>query len=474
MQKNKKLSTTTLTLMCVAAIASLRNLPLMASVGVEMFFFYGVAVIGFFIPVGLFVSELSTNYPSEGGMYAWARQAFGLKVGFLTTWFFTARCIATYIPILAFTSGTLSYLIDPTLAQNRLYITVTSIVLFWGCTLMAFKGTKMFQSLGNFSTLAGTVLPAIFIVGLSCYWVISGQTCQLNFQWNALIPKITNINQLTLLAGTFLAFGGMEVAAVYTKQVDNPKITFPKATRYATILVLLISVLGSLSVAVIVPQAALSLNSGIIQTFSYIFNALHLQMLVPVCALMLVLGAISALGINIMSAVGSLVIPAKQEGALPPFFQKCNANGAPTNLLITQALIVTGFCLLFLVIPSINLAFWIFTAVATSIYVLVYIVMLAAGITLRYKHRSVPTVSEGFRIPGGFFGICCVGGLGIISSTLCFVLGFITPEHFSKGTSTLVNVIQVSALVLLSLPPFFLLALRKPEWKQSIESAKID
>jgi len=60
-----------LTMINVAAIASLRDLPQMAEYGVGCIFFYLLAGLVFFMPVSLVAAELTTGWPQKGGVYVW-------------------------------------------------------------------------------------------------------------------------------------------------------------------------------------------------------------------------------------------------------------------------------------------------------------------------------------------------------------------------------------------------------------------
>lgn len=42
----------------------------------------------FFIPYGLISSELSSQYPSEGGLYTWVKKAFGAKWASRVAWYY--------------------------------------------------------------------------------------------------------------------------------------------------------------------------------------------------------------------------------------------------------------------------------------------------------------------------------------------------------------------------------------------------
>ena len=60
----------------IVAIASLRDLPQMASYGIGSIFFYLLAALIFFFPVSLVAAELATAWPERGGVYVWVKEAF--------------------------------------------------------------------------------------------------------------------------------------------------------------------------------------------------------------------------------------------------------------------------------------------------------------------------------------------------------------------------------------------------------------
>jgi APA family basic amino acid/polyamine antiporter len=49
-------------------------------------FLWLVAIGLFFIPQALVVAHLNKQMPTEGGLYEWARHAFGDSIGFIVAW----------------------------------------------------------------------------------------------------------------------------------------------------------------------------------------------------------------------------------------------------------------------------------------------------------------------------------------------------------------------------------------------------
>src|SRR5579863_2909236 len=126
-----------LAMITVAAIISLRNLPLSAEYGLSSVFYFVLAGIVFFIPIALVTAELATGWPFPGGSYVWVGQAFGKKWGFYSLWASWMGIIAWYPAILAFTMTMLAHLLSPwipALEHNQAFIFIGILVLFWGLT----------------------------------------------------------------------------------------------------------------------------------------------------------------------------------------------------------------------------------------------------------------------------------------------------------------------------------------------------
>src|SRR5262249_32974558 len=61
----------------IAAVLGPRWIARAAHVGETSLTMWVVAALFFFVPTALVISELSTRYPHEGGLYAWTKEAFG-------------------------------------------------------------------------------------------------------------------------------------------------------------------------------------------------------------------------------------------------------------------------------------------------------------------------------------------------------------------------------------------------------------
>ena len=98
--------------------------------------------------------------------------------------------------------------------------------------------------------------------------------------------------------------------------------------------------------------------------------------------------------------------------------------------LIFQGIGGTIFSLLFLLVPDVSTSYWMLSAVTAQIVIIMYALMFAAVIRLRYTQPDTP---RPYRIPGGKPGVWLVCGVGILGCVVSFILGFIPPSQLKTG-----------------------------------------
>jgi glutamate:GABA antiporter len=285
---------------------------------------------------------------------------------------------------------------------------------------------------------------------------------QITWSWKGLLPDLSSINQLVLLTGFLLGFAGMEMSAVHAKDVEHPKRDYPKAILLSTILVIALSALGSLAIAAVVPSHKLELTSGGMEAFTALFTAFRIPWAVPIMAAIITIGALGMMSTWIVGPSRGLYATAL-DGDLPHFFHKTNAHGMPTAIFFVQAIIVTLMSVLFLFMPSVNSSYWILVAMASELYMIMYILMFLAAIRLRYTQ---PHQERHYRIPGGHLGMWCVAGLGILGAAFAIIVGLFPPSQIDTGNVFSYEAILIGVTALFCIPPFVIYALRRPSWKR--------
>lgn len=453
--QNKVISLFTLVMINVIAVDSLRTLPIGAQYGLSLIFYYIIAAIFFFIPTILVTAELATGWPNTGGVYIWVREAFGLRWGFLTIWLQWIYNVVWYPTILAFIAGTLAYMINPHLADSKIYTLSVIMILFWGATLLNCMGMKVSSLVSILGALLGTLLPMAIIIGLGILWIFMGKPTQLTFSAHSFLPDLSNFNNLSFLVAVLFGLMGMEMSAVHAGDVQQPSRDYPRALLYSGLIIITTLICGSLAIAMIIPGKQIGLVAGLIDAYGIFFKAYHLGWMESVIAGLIVVSSLSSVAAWIIGPTRGLWVAA-QAGSLPPIFARVNNKGAPVAILLLQGVIFTALCSVFLLMPSVNSTYWILTALTSQLALLFYILMFAAAIKLRYKDAQI---QRAYRIPGGLIGIWLVSGCGILACVGTIIVGFLPPTDLHITSVFTYEMILVVGIIVFSIPPFIIDAL---------------
>jgi len=455
-----KLGIFMLVMMNVAIIASLRALPMMAKEGFSLIFFFVGAAMIFLIPTALISAELATGWSKSGGVYLWVKEAFGQRWGFLAIWLQWIQNVIWYPTVLSFAAATLAYLFNPALADNKLYTLLVIMGVYWGATLASFRGLKTAGWLSTFGVVGGSLVPGAAIIILGILWMIGGKAPQISMTVNNMIPDMSNLRNIVFLAGVLLTYAGMEVSAVHAQEVNNPQKNYPRAIFLATLIILTLFILGSLSIAIVVPQTNISLTAGLMEAFTVFFDAYHMKAAIPILALLISIGSLGQVTAWIAGPSKGLFATAK-EGDLPPFFQRVNDKGVPVNLLIVQGLIVTMLSMVFLFMPNVSSSYWILTVLTAQLYLIMYNLLYLAAIKLRY---SKPDVHRAYKVPGGNMGMWLVAGIGILGALFAIFIGFFPPAQLKTENILFYEMFLIIGILIMCGAPMVIYQMKKPHW----------
>ncbi len=475
----KHVSVLTLALMTVASVVSLRGLPMMAAEGLTMFFYIAFAAFIFLLPASMIAAELGSTFADQGGgVYTWVKEAFGARLGFTAIWLQWSQNIVWYPTVLGYAASCLAYLfLKPELANNGVYTGSVIFIVYWFAILVAMKGSSAVNSVSKYGVVLGTLLPGVVIIILGALWAdqgnpiafldtetithsvqsVSDQSFHARF-----LPHISGLGSLAFLAGIVLLFAGVEVQAVQVSDMENPGRNFPLAMLLATVITILLFIMGSLAVAAVIPAKDISLTAGLMQAYQVIFDKYNLHFLTPIMGLLMAFGAIGGVMSWVTGPSRGLLATAK-EGEIPPALAKVNKVNAPVTILIIQGIIVSILASLYLVMDNVSVAFFILSAMTASLYLLMYMLMFAAAIYLRITKPDLP---RQFKIPGGIIGISLVGGIGFLGVTFGLIVAFFPPSNLPIGKPSLyVALVSVGTLIFLCVP-FIMQSMKKASWKQ--------
>ncbi len=469
--KNKKISLFLLVLLVVSAMDSIRNLPASALFGSSLIFFFIFSAIVFLFPTALISAELSSALPDKGGVYHWMTKAFGDKVGMLAIWLQWINTMVWYPTILSFIAGTAAYIIDPSLTENKAYLITVILVVFWILTFINLFGIKVSAKVNSYCGLIGTMFPMVLLIILAIIWLLSNHKPEIHFTWHTIFPTLNNTENWVSLTAIMAAFLGIELAGVHVNDIRNPQKNFPKALGFSCFFLITTMLFGSLAIAMVLPSSEINLVAGIMQVFTNFFTVFHMEWAIPLLTILILVGSIGGI-INWLISPAKGLLHAAEYGFLPPIFLKKNRYGVAYNILIAQAILVSLFCLVFFLVPSVNAFYWFLTGLSTDLYILMYVLLFLSGLKLHYtlKNRSTS-----FRVPGKSFGIWLTCLLGIFGCLVTIIVGFFPPKNLQISFTYYASLILLGNILMIA--PVFLFYLyrgkkQKPKKSTQIEDTK--
>jgi glutamate:GABA antiporter len=451
------ISWTALALLTVGSVGNLGSAPPLAVFGLASVFFYVLPALVFLVPVSLVAAELASGWP--GGVYNWVSQGISAPMGLLAIWCQFAQTIFFYPALLAYVASTLAYVFDPSLAANGVYNAVVIVVLYWGGVLLCSRGQALVARLGSGGTRVGTLIPAAILVALGIAYLAQGHHSAAPMTASHLLPAWNGLASIVLVVNSFFTYAGIEVNAVHVNELRNPAREYPRSIFLAMALVLAVFIGPTLAISWVIPAGQISFTAGVMQAFNTLFTHFGIGFAVPLIAIALAVGALAGMISWLDGPSEGLLLIGRQQGFLPPYFQQVNRQGIEVRIIAAEGAVITLIALLYAFIPSVSHAYWIFTALATQVYLIMYVLMFIAAMRLR---RSQPDRSRGYRAPA--LGLLCL--LGGVSSVAALVIGFIPPSQFGRLNPVTYAVLILAGILAIGiLPPLLMDRLRKPAWK---------
>ena len=115
-----------------------------AKLGYEQNVFWILAIVTFYLPLAAAVIFLNRLAPLEGGLYQWAKLAFGDFVAFMVAWNLWVFAITILAGIGLVITTNISYAIGANeMREHGLTITIISMLLVVGMMLAAMRGLAL-------------------------------------------------------------------------------------------------------------------------------------------------------------------------------------------------------------------------------------------------------------------------------------------------------------------------------------------
>ena len=213
----------------------------------------------FYIPLAMVVIHLNTWKPLEGGLYQWAKAAFGPLAGFLVAWNLWLYAISFMSSLGLVTSTGIVYALGPDaawLADSKWFITATSVLLVIDLVALSVVGLGVGKWIYN---AGGFLVVLVFVALLIVLARHPMGTMSLT------MPPLTLLNLNIFGKLAFFALGGFEYVAVFAGECRDPARAISRSVMISAPIIAAIFILGTSALLSVVAPANVDLVNPVAQ-----------------------------------------------------------------------------------------------------------------------------------------------------------------------------------------------------------------
>src|ERR1700678_2950418 len=410
----------------IAAVLGPRWIAAAGHNGTSSISLWVLAAIFFFVPGALVINELSSRFPEEGGLYAWARDAFGPFHGFIAGWTYWIYTIF-YFPGLLLASASMAAYVSSShgaaLAQNRPFLLWVSLAMLIVAVLLNIIGLNIGKWLQNAGRV-GTYVPLLMLVVVAlavcvCYGSAT------HFTLAHMMPA-WNWDTVNFWSQIAFAFTGLELVSCMAEEVRDPRRTLPRAVFGAGALIALMYIAGTFAILVLVPAADLDPQSGVFHAITIGSVALRVGFLGILAAVLVTVGNAGGVG-STVAGIARVPFVVGIDQYLPAAFGKIHPRWKTPYISILVQAIASGAILLGSQINETTRgAYQFLIDAAIILYFIPFLYMFAAVIKLAGR-KDRNENQHAILVPGGVPGVWICGGLGFLAVLIGIMVALVPP-----------------------------------------------
>jgi amino acid transporter len=380
----------------------------------------------FFIPYGLVINELSSRFPVEGGLYVWAKEAFGDFHGFVAGWNYWIYTFF-YFPGLLLASASMSaYIIGSggaELAHNRTFLLLVSFALLIVAVALNIIGLnigKWLQNVGGISTYT----PLLMLVAIAVMVCLRHGSVT-HFSW-ATIKPAWNWDTVNFWSQIAFAFTGLELVSAMSEEIRDPQRTLPRALLGSSLLIAGMYIIGTIAVLMLVPAQDVSPTSGVFHAVTLGSTVLGVAFLGIVAALLVSVGNAGGVG-STVAGIARVPFIVGIDRYLPAAFGKIHPKWrTPWVSILVQAVISGAILLVSQISETVHGAYQALVDITIIIYFIPFLYMFAAVIKLANRPDRL-TNPNAVLIPGGKIGVWLAAGVGLVVVFAAMLISAVPP-----------------------------------------------
>jgi glutamate:GABA antiporter len=338
-----------------------------------------LAILLFFVPQALVVAHLNRLMPLEGGLYEWARLAFGDRVGFLVAWNLWLTVTVQVSQIALVTTTYIAYAFGPKgewIASSPLLLVMVSLALIAGMMLVARLGLSVGKWVSNTGSVF-TVLILGILIAMPFVHVRRGTLPHYN-PLPLVMPPLTLFSLSVFSKMTFGALSGFELVAIFAGESRNPGRNLARSILFTAPIIALLYILGTSAILAFVSPEAIDVIGPIPQALSRGFSVFGLAgPLVSIAILLLLLNYLCSYTLYFSSNT-RLPLVAGWDYLLPSWFSVLHAKyRTPVNSILFMGGVALASSTAVLVGAKNQEAFTLLQIWAWTFYGLAYLALFA-------------------------------------------------------------------------------------------------
>ena len=407
-----------------------------------------LAAAFFFVPYGLVINELSSRFPVEGGLYVWAKEAFGDFHGFVAGWNYWIYTVFYFPGLLLASAAMCAYIVGSggdQLAQNRTFLLLVSFGLLIVAVVLNIVGLNIGKWLQNAGGVS-TYIPLLMLVGIAAI-IYHKHGSVTPFRWATIWPH-WNWDTVNFWSQIAFAFTGLELVSAMSEEIREPQRTLPRALFGSSILIAGMYIVGTASVLVLAPAGDISPTSGVFHAVTVGSVALGVGFLGIAAAMLVTVGNAGGVG-STVAGIARVPFIVGIDRYLPAFFGKIHPKWhTPWVSILVQAVISGAVLLVSQISDSVRGAYDGLVSITIIIYFIPFLYMFAAVIKLvnRPDRRTNP---QAVLIPGGKIGVWLTAGIGFLIVLVCMVISLVPPGDSTNKFMFEVKVVAMTVVAIL-------------------------
>ncbi len=365
-------------------------------------------------PFAYTFASLSARHPESGGVYSFAKEAFGYRVGVVISWLFAFWFITGAPAVTLIAASYLGYAFP----LNRAETFLAAFAIISTAFLVNFRGIVVSSKV----QLAVIVAIVVLLVAATLSSVSEVRISNFSpFLPNGIIAVGTAASLI------FWSYLGYENVSNVAEEFENPKRDF---VRSIFLSVLLIGILFVSVSFVTIGTGVYAVGAGGVAPFAAMLSNVigsYAAVVIAIITAFIIFGVANAY----MTGMSRVIYAASKDGALPSFLDKLDPKTrAPSRALIA---LFSSSMLALVVFYFLNVDLETALLIPSGAAIIIYVIGSSAGIKLMRGNRT-KSILAGISLAISLIILPFVGVL-LGASFVTIVLALIYAVYFKKRSS---------------------------------------